>query len=303
VPAKWLATREMPLDDLQRFPGNARRGDVAEIRKSIRRHGQYRAIVVRVSDGEYTILAGNHTAEALTQLGASPPALAELLAGLPPAAQVEHEPSARALLEQLERGTVRCELIECSDDEARRINLADNRTGELPDPETGQRYDGEALAELLAGLDGDLEGTGWAEEDLTAILGDDGPGIGFDGEGGFGDGDDPGGMPDRGELLALSGVTLGEPRHKVEAGQVWALGEHRLVIADVFTGWEAWAPLLDGDVAFLPYPTPLAPHAPGCGPLVMVQPEPFLAGHLLDKWQNITGAAPVVVNAPSPVSA
>ena len=57
-----------------------------------------------------------------------------------------------------------------------------------------------------------------------------------------------------------------------------------------------WAPLLEGDVVFMPYPTPLVPHAPDIGALVMVQPIPYLAGHLLDKWQNITGEEPVIVN-------
>jgi len=140
MPAAFLATRDIRLGDLERFPGNARRGNVAEIRKSIRRHGQYRSLVVRSHDGKLTILAGNHTAAALEAEG--------------------HE-------------TARCEVIECSDDEARRINAADNRLGELPDPETGERYDSDALAELLAGLDGDFDGTGWTEDDLDALLAED----------------------------------------------------------------------------------------------------------------------------------
>jgi DNA modification methylase len=131
MPAKWLGTRDARLSDLTRFPGNARRGNVTEIRNSIRRHGQYRAIVVRVHDGRHTILAGNHTADALAAEG--------------------HE-------------TARCELIECTDDEARRIALADNRLAELG------CYDDEALADLLAGLDGDFEGTGWTEEDVGALI-------------------------------------------------------------------------------------------------------------------------------------
>lgn len=64
MPATWIATRDLPLAGLGRFPGNARRGNVEEIRKSIKRHGQYRAIVVRQHDGQHTILAGNHTADA-----------------------------------------------------------------------------------------------------------------------------------------------------------------------------------------------------------------------------------------------
>lgn len=131
VPASWLATRDLPLDSLERFPGNARRGNTAEIRKSIKRHGQYRAIVVRQHDGGLTILAGNHTADALQAEG--------------------HE-------------TARCELIECSDNEARRIAVADNRLAELGG------YDDDALVELLSYLDDDYEGTGWTEEDVRKLI-------------------------------------------------------------------------------------------------------------------------------------
>jgi DNA modification methylase len=130
MPAAFLATRDIRLNELERFPGNARRGNVAEIRKSLKRHGQYRSLVVRSHDGKLTILAGNHTAAALEAEG--------------------HE-------------TARCEVIECSDDEARRINLADNRLGDIADD------DPEDLALLLAALDGDLDGTGWDVYDLDGL--------------------------------------------------------------------------------------------------------------------------------------
>lgn len=137
--ARWLETRDVPIGELTRFPGNARRGNVGEIRKSIRRHGQYRSLVVRSVDGRYVVLAGNHTADALEAEG---------------------------------RETARCELIECTDDEARRINLADNRLSDVAEDDLGE------LATLLAYLDGDYEGTGWAEEDVSAILAGDGDGPG-----------------------------------------------------------------------------------------------------------------------------
>lgn len=130
MPARWLATENLPIGTLERFPGNARRGNVAEIRKSIRRHGQYRAIVVRSHDGKLTVLAGNHTADALEAEG--------------------HE-------------TARCELIECDDDEARRINLADNKLSDLAED------DPEDLALLLASLDGDYDGTGWDVYDVDGL--------------------------------------------------------------------------------------------------------------------------------------
>jgi DNA modification methylase len=196
VPAKWLATRDVPISELTRFPGNARRGNVGEIRKSIRRHGQYRALVVRSHDGHLTILAGNHTFDAMTAEGWD---------------------------------TGRAELIECSDDEARRINAADNRLGELPSPETGERYDSDALAELLAGLDGDYEGTGWTEDDLAALLAEDEP----EPVGGGGDPDDTPEPP--AEPLSVP-------------GDLWLLGPHRLLVADC-TDVAAVEKMLDGDRA------------------------------------------------------
>jgi len=261
VAAQFIETREVPLTDLTRFPGNARRGDVPKIRASLRKNGQYRSLVVRQhDDGQLTILAGNNTYDALT---------------------AEKQPTAR------------CELIRCDELTARRINLADNRTAELGD------YDQPALAELLSYLGGEYEGSGWAadDEDLPLELGPDGHGFPDD-PGDLDDGDPGNGEPEdtAGDLLALAGVTIGEPRHKPERGQTWALGPHRLVIADVFTGWPLWAPLLVDGVTFMPYPTPLVPHAPKLGPLVMVQPELYLAGWLLDKWENITGSKPVVLD-------
>lgn len=58
-------------------------------------------------------------------------------------------------------------LVDVDDERARKILLSSNRTAELG------TYDDEALAELLAGLDGDYGGTGWSEEDATRLLAPD----------------------------------------------------------------------------------------------------------------------------------
>ena len=141
-----IATRDIPVADLQRLPGNPRRGVVEEIRKSVRRHGQYRSICVRDTGDGLVILAGNHTADALQAEG--------------------HE-------------TARCDVIQCTDDEARRIALADNKMAELGG------YDDDALVDLLSYLDEDYEGTGWTAEDVEALIGG-----GDDLGGGSGDPDD-----------------------------------------------------------------------------------------------------------------
>lgn len=129
--AVYVETRDVPLGKLNRFPGNARRGDVGKIRESIRRNGQYRSLVVRVHDETLTILAGNHTFDALRS-------------------------------ERSE--TARCELIVCDDATARRINLVDNRAAELG------TYDTDSLVELLSYLDGDYIGSGYTEDDVQNLI-------------------------------------------------------------------------------------------------------------------------------------
>jgi hypothetical protein len=130
MPARWIDTRELPIDELTPFPGNARRGNVDLIRQSVRRNGQYRSLVVRADRGAFVVLAGNHTMRALAAEGHT---------------------------------TARCELIECTDQEARRINLVDNRLSDLATD------DKTALAALLALLDGDLEGTGYTAKDAELM--------------------------------------------------------------------------------------------------------------------------------------
>ncbi|WP_435058491.1 ParB/RepB/Spo0J family partition protein [Streptomyces sp. bgisy060] len=127
----YTATRDIPLDDLTRYPGNPRRGDTEALRASIRRHGQYRSLVVRDTGTQLVVLAGNHTSDALRAEG---------------------------------RTTARCEVIECTDDQARRINLADNKLAELG------TYDEEDLAAMLVALDGDLEGTGWSASEVARLV-------------------------------------------------------------------------------------------------------------------------------------
>lgn len=186
--ATYLATRDLPLDELTPFPGNAKRGDVDAIRASLRRNGQYRSLVVReIENGPLIVLAGNHTMRAL-----------------------EAEGHTRA----------RCEIVTCDDATARRINLADNRTAELG------TYDDDALAELITALDGDYDGTGYAQDDIDAILNqnEELPAV-------LGDPDD---VPDT-------------PTRPISVlGDVWCLGQHRVLCGDS-TDIAAVEIMLDGD--------------------------------------------------------
>lgn len=55
----------VPLDELEPFPGNPRRGDVVAVASSLERFGQVRAIV---TDGQ-RIVAGHHVVQAARGLG------------------------------------------------------------------------------------------------------------------------------------------------------------------------------------------------------------------------------------------
>lgn len=62
-----LATSLEHVDSLELYPGNPRRGDVAAIRQSLERNGQFRPIVVQRATRQ--VLAGNHTLQAARAAG------------------------------------------------------------------------------------------------------------------------------------------------------------------------------------------------------------------------------------------
>lgn len=147
MPATFIETRQVPVGDLQKFPGNARKGDLRRIRASIRRHGQYRSLVVRQDNaGQLVILAGNNTFDGLT---------------------AEHYETAR------------CEIVTCTDGEAHEINVKDNRLGDLA------TYDDKALLAQLTGLDDEtwLDAAGYTADDvdelqrITGAFGDEASGF------------------------------------------------------------------------------------------------------------------------------
>lgn len=138
--------------------------------------------------------------------------------------------------------------------------------------------DSDTLKELLDGIDTSSLGDelGGVLDDLMAM-----PGLG----------DDP---LDIGENPFDAGLDLsvGEPEQKVHHGEKWMLGEHELFIQSVFKEHEVWAGSLKGAAVFAPYPSPMLPtlYKDG-GRLVMVQPDLFVAGHIIDKWRSLGGEA------------
>lgn len=155
--ATYVRTVAVALDKLTPFPGNAKRGDVDLILASLRRNGQYRGLVVRETDhGPLVVLAGNHTAQALSAHGPGPCDYRARVGD-------EDRPCGICQNEPWDP-SARCEIVTCDDDTARRINLVDNRSAEKG------TYDRDALAELLSYVDDDLDGTGYTDADIQLLI-------------------------------------------------------------------------------------------------------------------------------------
>lgn len=138
TPAEVLTLELCPVADLRPYHRNPRRGDVAQIARSLKRTGQYRPIVA--NKGTHTgrpgeVLAGNHTLAAAR--------------------------------DRLGWAAIWTTWVDVDDDTAARIVAADNRTAELGG------YDDAELVALLqqvqAGEQG-LEGTGYDDAELLALI-------------------------------------------------------------------------------------------------------------------------------------
>lgn len=159
------------------------------------------------------------------------------------------------------------------DDEAMRAMIAFNRTTEL-----GGWHDNSLALTLqrLAEVEGGLIGTGFTPVDLEHLLG-----AAFKIE-----------PSSTGTLLALSDVSIGEPKHSVAEGEVWKIDDrHVLVVADVMTGWQTWVRYLEDGSLFVPYPGPYAALSEKADSIamVLVQPDTYVAGHILDKFIAVKG--------------
>lgn len=95
-----------------------------------------------------------------------------------------------------------------------------------------------------------------------------------------------------GSLLSLVDVTIKDPRHAVSAGEVYAVGPHILIVVDVFTDWPIWIKYLKPGSIFAPFPGPFVALAEQSHDayLIMVQPDPYIAGHILDHYEDVHGA-------------
>lgn len=169
IPAS-LSALAVPIAGLRPYAQNPRTGDVGAIAESLSVNGQYRPVVVNRGTGE--VLAGNHTLLAARSLGWT---------------------------------EIAATFVDCSDEEAARIVLVDNRASDLAG------YDEVLLAQVLGELPG-LAGTGFDQaylDELLVRVSELPPPLA-----------DPDDVPD----LPAAPVSV--------LGDVWVLGCHRLVCGD-----------------------------------------------------------------------
>lgn len=124
----------VPIESVKPYDGNPRRGSVESLVESLRANGQYRPIVVNRYDSQ--ILAGNHTWEAAKQLGWD---------------------------------TIAVTYVDVSEEQARRIVLADNRLSDVAE------YNDDSLGQILQSIFEDkgsqgFWGTGYSNDAAQEIL-------------------------------------------------------------------------------------------------------------------------------------
>jgi hypothetical protein len=266
-----------PLSKLVAWQGNYNRNDIEAIARSIRRFGFNNALRIW-KDG--IIAAGNHSFKALSLIkeqGAIPDEDRQF----PPANIVIHEG---------EWYVPFVDVSTLSETEFRAFAIADN---ELARQATANdALLAQYLAEILAEDKQVFQATGFTEDALDKLLAE----IAAEAQADPPPADDEDKPISDGSLLALTQVTIAEPRHLVERGDVWHLGQHVLVCADVLKDWQAWVGFLKGDsTIFAPYPGPFVPLTTKAETLrfVMVQPDPYIAGHILDRYCDVKGETSV----------
>src|SRR5699024_3837545 len=132
----------LPITELNLYDRNPRMVDVQAIKASMLANGIFRPIVV--NRGTHTgkpnqVLAGNHSLKAMREL-------------------TEDNP------DDTRWSMVNVWMVDVDEEHAAKIVLADNRTADLGS------YDNEELIGLMEGLQGDLDGTGYDEDDLAILL-------------------------------------------------------------------------------------------------------------------------------------
>ena len=249
-----LKSLVVPIENLTTMAGNPRKGDVEAVKRSYEKFGQRKPLVARRLG-----IADNGFATGTVTAG-------------------NHQLQAARALKWKEIAVV---FIDEDENTAKAFSLADNRTHDLGTYDEGELN---SMLKEMEAFDADLfAATGYNSGDIDVILSSLTSGNKEE---------EAMAQPDRGELLSLLNVAYGEPKTEVFTGDVWKLGVHLLVIADVMKDWEKYVRYLEKGLLFLPYPGPYIAlsYKLDQTPAVMVQPNVYLAGHMIDKYIAVRGA-------------
>lgn len=244
----------VPVTNLTAMKNNPRKGDVEAVMRSYRQFGQRKPIVVRRTGIDDNGLS-----------------IGEVIAG-------NHQLKAAIALGWTEIAAV---FTDDDDLTAKAFSLADNRTHDLG------TYDENELSELLKELgDSNSElflSTGYSANDLNTMLTVIAEGTAYDDKGEI-----------RGELLQLANVSYGEPEELVEVNSVWKVGRHIMCVMDVMKDYDYYLQYLEqlDEPLFMPYPGPYIALSVKLQKrqALLIQPDPYLAGHIIDKYRAIYGA-------------
>ena len=294
-----LQDKAVLLDDLLPDPDNANtHGDenLLAIQGSLGKYRQVLPLVVNLRTGQPVIVGGNGTWQAARKLREKDPRWNYIAVTLGEWSHSEAMGLALALnrsaqlaqwdrqklvsqLDALEKDGLQVSDIGFSADYVQ--SMLDSLQSELK--ALGAMEHGEGFSDL-------------PDEDADADPDDDGE-ENDKPAGGQGSGQEDGKPASDGSLLALVNVTVGEPEHTVERGQIWHVGPHLLICCDVLAAWEEYVPLLvelrrsGAEVLLTPYPGPFIPLTLRADKyrLLMVQPDPYIAGHILDQYARVRG--------------
>ncbi len=108
------------------------------------------------------------------------------------------------------------------------------------------------------------------------------------------------GGEERHALLRRIDITIDDPKHEVVRGDHYILAKrHHLICVNVITEWPVWQKLLTKEtMLFCPYPGVFVPFSMKAKDheLVMVQPDPYICGHILDRFKEAYGAKSITKN-------
>lgn len=260
-----------PIAELVPNPRNPKAHDLSLIDSSVGRFGFVEPIVVDGRTGQ--IISGHGRAETLRVMekrGETPPEGIQLREGA-------------WLVPTVTGWSSR------TDTEANAALIALNRSTEV-----GGWVD-DSLLELLdelSAVEGGTAGVGFDDVDLSLLrdrLADEAEDLE----------EEQAQSEGRGRLLSIADLSLGDPKHTVHHGDHWVLDDrHHLFVVNPHREWRSYVPILEHltDAILAPYPDVWLPitDVADAHPLVLVQPLPYLAGHLLDKYASVRRQCQIV---------